>query len=121
MRLDSHQHFWRYDPKQYGWMTEQMSVLRRDRLPGDLRPLLKSSGFDGSIAVQARQTVEETEWLLQLAEEHEFIKGVVGWMDLRSPKLREQLERFAPHPKLVGVRHVVQDEPDDNFMRLPEF
>jgi L-fuconolactonase len=121
IRVDSHQHFWRYDPQQYGWMTEQMSVLRRDRLPEDLQPLLKSIGFDGCIAVQARQTVEETEWLLKLADQHEFIKGVVGWVDLRSPKLREQLERYAPHPKLVGVRHVVQDEPDDNFMLRPEF
>ena len=121
IRLDSHQHFWRYHPAQYPWMTDQMRVLRRDYLPADLEPLLDSVGFDGSIAVQARQTIEETEWLLQLAETHDRIKGVVGWVDLRSPKLRQQLARFGRHPKLVGVRHVVQDEPDDEFMLQPEF
>jgi L-fuconolactonase len=121
VRLDSHQHFWRYNPAQYAWMTEQMQVLRRDYLPGELEPLLDSIGFDGSIAVQARQMIEETEWLLQLADIHERVKGVVGWVDLRSPKLRQQLERLGSHPKLVGVRHVVQDEPDDEFMLRPEF
>jgi L-fuconolactonase len=121
IRLDSHQHFWCYNPAQYVWMTEQMRVLRRDYLPADLEPLLDSIGFDGSIAVQARQTIEETEWLLQLADTHHGIKGVVGWVDLCSPNLRQQLERFGRHPKLVGVRHVVQDEPDDQFMLRPEF
>jgi len=121
MKLDSHQHFWNYDPAQHVWMTDAMAVLRRDYLPGQLLPLLQAGGFDGTIAVQARQMVEETQWLLKLSDQHDFIKGVVGWVDLRSPQLRAQLERFAPHPKLVGVRHVVHDEPDDNFMLLPEF
>jgi len=121
MRLDAHQHFWRYDPAQYGWMTDEMEVLRRDRLPGDLKPLLGAMGLDGSIAVQARQTTGETEWLLELADAHETIKGVVGWVDLRSPKVRGQLERYSRHPKFAGVRHVVQDEPDDEFMLRPEF
>ena len=121
MRLDSHQHFWKYHPAHQVWMTDAMAVLRRDYLPADLQPLLAASGFDGTIAVQARQMIEETEWLLALAEKNDFIKGVVGWVDLRSPQLREQLEKFARHPKLVGVRHVVHDEPDDNFMLLPEF
>ena len=98
-----------------------MAVLRRDYLPEELKPLLKAIQFDGTIAVQARQMVEETEWLLELSDKHDFIKGVVGWVDLRSPKLREQLEMYAKHPKLVGVRHVVHDEPDDHFMLLPEF
>ncbi len=102
-------------------MTREMEVLRRDYLPDELTPLLKTIQFDGTIAVQARQMVEETEWLLELSEKHDFIKGVVGWVDLRSPKLREQLEMFAKHPKFVGVRHVVHDEPDDRFMLLPEF
>jgi L-fuconolactonase len=102
-------------------MTEQMEVLKRDYLPDELKPLLKSVQFDGTIAVQARQMVEETEWLLELSDQHGFIKGVVGWVDLRSPKLRERLEMYAEHPKLVGVRHVVHDEADDNFMLLPEF
>ena len=102
-------------------MTDDMEVLRRNYLPGELKPLLSASGFDGTIAVQARQMVEETEWLLQLADTHNFIKGVVGWVDLRSPALGAQLAKFAAHPKLVGVRHVVHDEPDDNFMLRPEF
>ncbi len=102
-------------------MTEAMAALRRDYLPEELKPLLHRSGFDGTIAVQARQMVEETEWLLQLADTHDFIKGVVGWVDLRSPELWAQLERFSAHPKLVGVRHVVHDEPDDQFMLRPEF
>jgi L-fuconolactonase len=121
MRLDSHQHFWRYNPAHQVWMTDAMDVLRRDYLPGELEPLLKSIGFDGSIAVQARQMVEETEWLLELADQHDFIKGVVGWVDLCSPKLRGQLEEYSKQPKFVGVRHVVHDEPDDQFMLLPEF
>ena len=121
MKLDSHQHFWNYDPAQHVWMTDAMGVLRRDYLPEDLKPLLRQIQCDGTIAVQARQMVEETDWLLKLAAEHDFIKGVVGWVDLRSPKLREQLEQYARDPKLVGVRHVVHDEPDDHFMLLPEF
>ena len=121
MRIDSHQHFWHYDPAHQVWMTDQMAVLRRDYLPGELQPLLEAGGFDGTIAVQARQMVAETEWLLKLADEHDFIRGVVGWVDLRSPALREQLAKYARHPRLVGVRHVVHDEPDDHFMLLPEF
>jgi len=121
MRIDSHQHFWKYNPAHQVWMTDEMAVLRRDYLPDELKPLLQAVQFDGTIAVQARQMVEETEWLLELSDKHDFIKGVVGWVDLRSPKLCEQLELYAKHPKLVGVRHVVHDEPDDHFMLLPEF
>ena len=120
-RLDAHQHFWHFSPTEHVWMTDAMDVLRRDYLPAELAPLLESTGFDGTIAVQARQNLEETRWLLELAGQHAFIKGVVGWVDLRSPDLRGQLETFAPDPKLVGVRHVVHDEPDDRFMALPEF
>jgi L-fuconolactonase len=120
-RIDSHQHFWRYDPAQYAWITPEMQVLRRDYLPAQLKPLLEASGFDGCIAVQARQTIQETEWLLRLADENAFVRGVIGWVNLRSPTLGDQLERYSRHPKLVGVRHVVHDEPDDNFMLLPEF
>ena len=102
-------------------MTDQMAILKRAFLPHDLQPLLASIHFDGCVAVQARQNLEETRWLLELADQHDFIKGVVGWVDLRSEDLRHQLERFAPHPKLVGVRHIVHDEPDDNFMLRPDF
>jgi L-fuconolactonase len=121
MRIDSHQHFWRYSPTEHTWMSDAMSAIRRDFLPEDLKPLLASLHFDGCIAVQARQSLEETRWLLELADTLSFIKGVVGWVDLRSPELPAQLERFASHPKLVGVRHVVQDEPDDEFMLRSEF
>jgi len=121
MRIDSHQHFWKYNPAHQVWMTDLMAVLRRDYLPDELKPLLSASGFEGAIAVQARQMVEETEWLLQLAGQHDFIKGVVGWVDLCSANLRGQLEGYARHRKLVGVRHVVHDEPDDQFMLRPEF
>jgi L-fuconolactonase len=121
MRLDAHQHFWHYDPAGYAWIANNMEVLKHDFLPRDLEPLLASIKFDGCIVVQARQNLEETRWLLALAEQHAFIKGVVGWVDLRSDRLPAQLERFACHPKLVGVRHVVHDEADDNFMLKTEF
>jgi L-fuconolactonase len=121
MRLDSHQHFWRYSPTEHNWMTDQMAVLKHAFLPQDLEPLLAGIHFDGCIAVQARQNLEETRWLLELADEYPFIKGVVGWVDLCSEELPGQLEKFAKHPRLVGVRHVVQDEPDDNFMLRPDF
>ena len=121
MHLDSHQHFWHYDPAHHVWMTDAMAALRRDYLPDELAPLLQEAGFDGTIAVQARQMLEETEWLLELADRHHWIKGVVGWVDLCSAELGAQLERFAPRPKLVGVRHVVHDEPDDGFMLRPDF
>ena len=121
MRIDSHQHFWKYNPAHQVWMTDEMAVLRRDYLPEELKPLLAAIQFDGTIAVQARQMIEETEWLLELSDQHDFIKGVVGWVDLRSPELRGQLEKYSKHPKLVGVRHVVHDEPDDEFMLRPDF
>ena len=121
MRIDSHQHFWKYNPAHQVWMTDAMAVLRRDYLPDELKPLLQAIQFEGTIAVQARQMIEETEWLLELSDKHDFIQGVVGWVDLRSPILREQLEKYAKHPRLVGVRHVVHDEPDARFLLLPEF
>lgn len=121
MRIDAHQHFWKYSAADYGWISDRMPELKRDFLPHDLEPLLETEGFNGSIAVQARQDPEETRWLLQLAGDNEFIKGVVGWVDLCSPALPAELEQFASHPKFVGVRHVLQDEPEDEFMLRPAF
>ena len=121
MRLDSHQHFWHYNPAEHTWMTDEMEVLKHSYLPSDLKPLLESIHFDGCIAVQARQNLEETRYLLELADQHDFIKGVVGWVDLRSDDLFQQLKQLTCHPKFVGVRHVVQDEPDDNFVLRPDF
>lgn len=116
MRVDSHQHFWQYTAAEYPWIGEGMQRLARDYLPADLKPLLATAGIAGSVAVQARQSLAETQWLLELAAAHPGILGVVGWVDLRSPDLAEQLQAFAGQEKLVGVRHVVQDEPDPRFL-----
>ncbi|MBN2699375.1 MAG: amidohydrolase family protein [Bacteroidales bacterium] len=121
MIIDAHHHLWHYNPTDYGWMDDSMTLLKRDYLPADLEPHLIESGVSGTIVVQARQSIEETRWLLQLAEEYPFIRGVVGWVDLRSERVEEQLDTFSVHPKLVGVRHVIQDEPDEDFMLGPEF
>jgi L-fuconolactonase len=120
-RIDAHQHFWRYDAAKYAWINDAMAALRRDFLPRDLKPLLDELGFDGCVAVQARQTLEETRWLLDLAGRNDFIRGVVGWVDLRSPDLAEQLGELTRNPKLVAVRHIVQSEPDDEFMLRADF
>ena len=121
MKLDSHQHFWHYKAEEYDWMGPGMEDLQSDHLPANLFPLLAAARIDGTIAVQARQTLEETRWLLSLARQHAFIKGVVGWVDLCSPDVREQLARFSVDRKLVGVRHVVHDEADDKFMLQESF
>jgi L-fuconolactonase len=121
VRLDAHQHFWKYNAREYEWIDDAMGALKRDFLPQDLKPLLDANGFDGCIAVQACQNLVETEWLLELAEKNSFIKGVVGWVDLCSAELDAQLDRLAGHKKLVGVRHIVQAEPDDEFMLRADF
>lgn len=120
MRIDSHQHFWKYSAEQYPWMQPDWPI-RKDHMPEDLASHLKHCGLDGSVAVQARQNLEETRWLLELARNHDLIRGVVGWVDLQQPDVDEQLQIFAPHAKFVGVRHVVQDEPDDRFLLGEEF
>jgi L-fuconolactonase len=121
MRIDAHQHFWIYDPREHGWIGDSMTSIRHDFLPVDLKPELERSGFDGTVAVQVRQTLEETRWLLELAASSSYIRGVVGWVDLRSAQVRTQLESFAENPKLVGIRHIVQSEPDDQFLLRPDF
>jgi len=121
MHIDAHQHFWIYSPGEYGWIDDSMAALRRDFLPNHLKPELESTGFHGSVAVQARQSLEETCWLLELAESSKWILGVVGWIDLRSPDVRSQLKGLTQNPKLVGVRHIVQSEPDDRFLLQPDF
>lgn len=121
MRIDAHQHFWRYTPAEYGWIDDSMAALRRDFLPADLRPEMERAGVDACVAVQARQTLEETRWLLELADANPFVAGVIGWIDLQADDAAEQLEQFAEHPKLLGIRHIVQSEPDDRFMLRPAF
>jgi L-fuconolactonase len=121
-RVDAHQHFWKYDAQQYPWIQNDWPI-RESFSPEDLEPLLAGEGFDACVAVQARQSMEETLWLLELAKHHSFIAGVVGWINLladSSKAVAYQLERI-DRGKLVGVRHVVQDEPDDNFMLRTDF
>ena len=120
MIIDSHQHFWSYDPAQYPWIPRD-SPLQRDWLPHDLLPLLQAAGVDGCVAVQARQTLEESRWLLTLADHAPIIRAVVGWVDLRSAEVEDQLVELARHPKFRAVRHVVQDERDPSFMLGAEF
>jgi L-fuconolactonase len=121
MRIDAHQHFWRYDPSEYGWIDDSMAVLKRDFLPADAAREMAPAGFDACVAVQARQTLEETRWLLALADDHPFIAGVVGWVDLQADRAHAQLEQLSSNPRLVGVRHIVQSEPDDRFLLRPAF
>ncbi|MGC9350073.1 MAG: amidohydrolase family protein, partial [Anaerolineae bacterium] len=119
MRIDAHQHFWRYGPDAYPWISTD--VLRQDYLPDDLQPLLTAVGFDGSVVVQARSTWEENRWLLSLADEHPFIKGVVGWADLLASDLGERLASYASHPKFSGVRCGIVPTEDDPDQAHPDF
>lgn len=121
MRIDSHQHFWEYDAEEYAWTGGPDSPISRSFGPDELAPLLRANGFDGCVAVQARQSLVENDYLLELADRHDFIKGVVGWVDLRAPDVDEQLARYAAHPKFKGVRHIVQGEPDDAFLLREDF
>jgi L-fuconolactonase len=121
VRIDAHQHFWRYSPEAYPWIDDRMAGLRRDFLPEDLAPEIRRAGVDATVAVQASQTVEETRWLLELADAHPFIAGVIGWVDLRAPDVEDRLAAVARSPRLVGIRHIVQSEPDDRFLLRPDF
>jgi L-fuconolactonase len=120
LKLDSHQHFWKFNPLRDNWITEEMEVIRHDFLPPDLKPLLDANGIQGCIAVQADQSESETDFLLGLAEENEFIKGVVGWVDLCSPNIQERLEHYSQNSKLKGFRHILQAEPVE-FLLKPDF
>jgi L-fuconolactonase len=121
VRIDAHQHFWKYSAAEYGWIDDSMATLRRDFLPPESVREMASAGLDACVAVQVRQSLEETRWLLALAEDHPQVAGVVGWFDLQSADVWAQLDRFAAHPKLVGVRHIVQSEADDRFLVRPAF
>ena len=116
MRIDAHHHFWSYSAAEYPWIGKGMERLARDHLPKDLALLAAAEGIDGTVVVQARQSLEESRWLLELAAANPLIRGVVGWVDLRSTHVVDQLREFAKRPKFVGVRHVVQDEPDPRFL-----
>src|SRR5688500_13966415 len=107
MKIDSHHHFWRYDSAEYDWIDDQMQTIRRDFLPADLQATITQCGVDGVVAVQARQTLEETRWLLDLAEQNEFIKGVIGWVPLLEASVHKSLEEFAQNTHFKGVRHIL--------------
>ncbi len=120
-RIDAHQHFWRFDPVRDAWITDDMAVIQRDFLPDDLKPILEANGVSGCVAVQADQSEAETQFLLDLAERHAFIEGVVGWVDLQADSLSERLAHFRRYPKLSGFRHIVQAEEDPHFLLRPAF
>ena len=119
--IDAHHHLWNYDIEDYAWIGPEMNVLRRDFTPTDLHVEMQQAGVDGAIAVQARQTLQETEWLLSLAAPNDFMRGVVGWAPLIDTAVSDDLERLAAQPKLKGIRHVLQDEPDDFYMLRNDF
>lgn len=121
MNIDSHQHFWRYDAARDAWITDAMQAIKRDFLPEQLAAEMKASGIDASVAVQTVQSEDDTEFLLNLAGQDKRVAGVVGWVDLRSPKVEERLKHFSRFPKLRGFRHVAQAEPDNRFLVQPEF
>jgi L-fuconolactonase len=121
MILDAHHHLWRYSREEYGWISDEMSVLGRDFAVADLRATAAKCGVTGSIAVQARQTIAETEQLLDIAEADNFVRGVVGWAPLANADVSETLDRWSTRSKLKGLRHVVQDEPDDSFLLRDDF
>ncbi len=120
-RIDAHCHLWRYVPEDYRWIGTNMGVLMRDYLPADLETELRQNGLDGAIVVQARQTLQETEWLLSLTRESGSLRGVIGWAPISSGSFQADLEWLRENRGLKGLRHVIQDEPDDNFLNRPDF
>lgn len=120
--IDAHQHFWQLEkPFDYGWLDNpDLSAVRRNFLPPDLKPHLDATGISKSIFVQTQHDIEENRWVLGMAEEHEWLVGVVGWVDLASESCEENLSEFKDHPKFVGIRHITQDEPDNDFIIRPE-
>ncbi len=120
-KLDAHQHFWNFEPQEYAWIDGSMGALRRDFLPSDLQPIIASVGVNGTVAVQARQTLEETRWLLALAAQYSFIRGVVGWVPLLAPNVGEILADLSSQIRLRGVRHVLHDEADPFYMLGEDF
>lgn len=121
MRIDCHHHFWKYDPSEYAWINDSMSVLKRDFGPRELQPLCQANGIDGVLSVQASQSLLETERLIKFAETEDLVMGVVGWVPLASSGVATDLERLAMSPWLKGIRHVVQDESDPEFLLGPDF
>jgi L-fuconolactonase len=119
--VDSHQHFWRYDLREYDWIDDELAAIRQDFLPADLAREIQAAGVDAVVSVQARQTLEETRWLLDLAAQNDFVAGVVGWVPLVSPTVGDTLAALAENARLCGVRHVLQGEPDPDFPARKDF
>ncbi len=121
LKIDAHHHLWQFNEKDYGWISDQMTVLRRSFTPDDLHAEMTAAGISGSVAVQARQSLEETRFLLNAAAQHSFIRGVVGWVPLADLDVEMDLERFSADKTFRGVRHVLQDEPDERYMLHDDF
>jgi len=121
MILDAHQHFWTYQPDTYGWISDDMKAIRRHFHPGDLEPVLKKTGVDGTVLVQVEETEEETLSMLRMAEANPFIKAVVGWVDLKAANLEETLRTLKSQDKLKGFRAIMQGSPDDRYLSHPAF
>jgi L-fuconolactonase len=121
LKIDSHQHFWKFDAVRHSWINEEMAVIQRDFMPGDLRPVLEENGIGGCVLVQVDQTPEENEFQLQNARDHDFIKGVVGWIDLQAKDIEEQLGKLSSYEHLKGFRHILQGEADRALMLKPAF
>ena len=121
MIIDAHQHFWNYEPVKHNWIEDNMSAIRKDFTPSDLKKVLIENGVDGCVAVQADQSLKETNFLLDLASKNDFVKGVVGWIDLRADNIKGVLQEYCQHEKLKGFRHIVQNEADHNFLLRPNF
>jgi L-fuconolactonase len=120
-RIDSHQHFWKFDPVRDSWINDEMKLIQKDFLPEDLKTVLKQNGFDGCVSVQSDQSEEENNFHLQHVEKFDFIKGIVGWVDLRSQTIEERLQYYSVFKKLKGFRHVLQAEPQRDLMLQPAF
>ena len=121
MKIDSHHHFWKYDPVTYSWMNEKMDILKVDYQPVDLKKEIAEAGIDGVVSVQADQSLRETDDLLEHAKVNDFILAVVGWVPLADENVRDLMDKYADNSLLKGIRHVVQDEPDDNFILGDQF
>ena len=121
MQIDTHHHFWNYSKSEYGWMNDRMTRIQRDFGPGDLEKEIQAAGIDAVVSVQARQKLEETQFLLDYADDNDFIRGVVGWAPLVDVDVERKIERFQAAKKLKGYRHVLHDEEDDNYMLRPDF
>lgn len=121
MTIDSHQHFWKYEPVKHDWIDDSMAVIRKDFMPSDLQKVYTDNEIDGCVAVQADQTLEETDFLLNLSKENDFIKGIVVWVDFRAENIDDVLKHYSQFEKIKGFRHVVQGEPDHNFLLRPDF